>query len=281
MEAITDWRLRQAEAVEIERVLPGGKGTVRVAVDDPVEPDQPIVQGPQGVMLAGLRGRVRRVIPERGVVISGVATVIDAIAGLGVPVVGPLAFAPAFTPGCIAVSSGELTVDLVRQAVNARAVGLIAASAPPEVIEQVTGTECSSLLDGSVPPATPPPLSLVLVHGFGHRSLRPEVAPVLGAHAGQIALVSPVTVIQHGVRPHIVLPLPWQAAPHMSFDPTLIPGALVWVLGGDFDGATGRVARLLHSSQIVPSGIRAPAARVRLENGAEVTLPLANLQRVG
>jgi hypothetical protein len=278
---MTDWRLRQAEAVEIERVLPAGRGAVRVAMDDPVEPEQPIVQGPQGVLLAGLRGRVRRVMPERGVVIGGIATVIDGLVGVGLPVVGPLAFTPALTPGCIAVFPGELTLDLVRQAVADRAVGIIAASAAPEVIEQVTGTECTSLLDGSVPPATPLPLSLVLVHGFGRRPLRAEVAPVLGAHAEKIALLLPATVIQHGVRPQIVLPLPWQTAPRMSFDPTLIPGALVWVTGGDFDGATGRVARLLQTSQLLPSGIRAPAARVRLENGAEATLPLANLQRVG
>lgn len=278
---MTEWRLRQAEAVEIERVLSGARGAVRVAVDDPVEPDQIIAQGPQGVLLAGLRGRVRRVIPERGAVIGGIATVIDAAVGFGPPVTGPLMFAPTLAPGCIAVFSGDLTAEHVRQAIAARVAGIIVSSASPEVIEQVTGTECTSLVDGSVLPATPPPLSLVLVHGFGRRPMRAEVAPVLGAHAGQIILLVPATVIHHGVRPRIVLPLPWQSAPRMSFDPMLIPGALVWVTGGDFDGATGRVARLLQSSQLLPSGIRAPAARVRLENGAEVTLPLANLQRVG
>lgn len=284
----SNWPLRQADTLECERVLPVGRGIVRVAVDDPVEPEQVVAQGPnQPPVLAGLRGRVKRVIPERGVVIAGTATVVVGVAGVGQPVVGPLVFLPPsgainqMPSGAVAVITGELTRELLSAARAARAVGICAPSASPEVIELLTGTECTALIDGSMPPTNPPPLSVLLVHGFGRRPLRTELAQVLGSHTGQPALLQPAMHQTHGQPPQLVLPLPWQSAPRISFDDTIIPGALVWVLGGDFHGAAGRVARLLHAGQVLPSGIRARAARVRLENGTEVTLPLANLQRVG
>jgi hypothetical protein len=288
METATNWPLRQADTVECERVLPVGRGVVLVAVDDPVEPEQIIAQGPNlPPLLSGLRGRVKRVIPERGVVISGTATVLTGLAGVGMPVVGPLAFLPpsgAFNQmpsGALAVTTSELTRDLLHAARAARAVGICAPSAQPEVIEALTGTECTALIDGSVPPVTPPLLSILLIHGFGRRPLRTELAQVLGSHVGQPALLQPAMHQPSGQPPQLLLPLPWQTPPRISFDDIIIPGALVWVTGGDFHGAAGRVARLLHTGQVMPSGIRTRAARVRLENGAEVTLPLANLQRVG
>jgi hypothetical protein len=287
MEAPSEWLLRQADAVERERVLPSGRGMVLVAMDDPVEPEQMIAQGAVTV-LAGLRGRVKRVVPERGVVIGGTATVVEGLAGFGPPAVGPLFFLPpenAFPqivpPGALVVVPGELTQDALNVALTSRAAGIFAASAQPQIIEALAGTECSALLDGSLPPTNPLPLSIVLAHGFGRRQLRPEILHVLNTQVNQAALLNPAQRSQNGQRAELVIPLPWQAPPRMSFDNAIIAGAAVWVSGGDFHGVAGRVARVLHSGQVMPSGVRVRAARVRLENGAEVTLPLANLQRVG
>ncbi len=288
MEAPSEWLLRQADAIERERVLPSGRGMVLVAVDDPVEPEQMIIAQGAVTVLAGLRGRVKRVVPERGVVIGGTATVIEGLAGFGSPVVGPLAFMPQtgtfpqiLPPGSVAVVPGELTPDAMQGALTSRVVGIFAASAQPQVIEALAGTECSALLDGSLPPTNPLPLSVVLAHGFGRRPMRPEIMQILAPYANQTVLLNPPQRSGSAQRAELVIPLPWQAVPRISFDNAIIPGAVVWVTGGEFHGAAGRVSRLLHTGQVMPSGIRARAARVRLETGAEVTLPLANLQRVG
>src|SRR5579884_863624 len=60
------WPVLHAVQVTRERTLPAGRGSVTVAVNDWVEPTQPIVQGPPQPLLAGLRGRIARIIPERG-----------------------------------------------------------------------------------------------------------------------------------------------------------------------------------------------------------------------
>ena len=275
--------IRLAATVAFERSLTAGRGAVMVAVDDPVEPEQRIAQGPGGgaPILAGLRGRIQRVLPERGAVIAGIADVLAGQAGFGPPSVGPLAIFAGnpqmLPPGAILVVTGELTREILAVALNMRAGGIFAATAHPQTIEMLLGTECSALLDGSLPPMNPTPLGIVLAHGFGARPLRGEYLHVISSHLGQPALLSPRTDLRQMDRPGLVMALPWQSLPRPTQRLPFAPGATVWVTGGPHDGAVGRILRVIPAGYVFPSGIRAPAARVRLESAAEVTLPLANL----
>jgi hypothetical protein len=279
--------IRLAATVEYERSIPTGRGAVMVAVDDPVEPDARVAQGPAGgpLILAGLRGRVRRVLPERGVVIGGVADVAAGVVGFGMPTVGPLVVyagnggnVPA---GAVLVVPGELTPPLLSFALNARIGGIFAASAQPQTLEAMLGTECSALLDGTLPPTNPVQMGIVLAHGFGMRPLRGEYLHVINSHLGQPALLITQAQPRLGAYPALVLALPWQSMPQPARSPGLSQGTLAWVQGGQYDGAAGRVLRILTTGYVFPSGIRAHAARLKLEDGTEVTLPLANLQPVG
>ncbi|MBA3824503.1 MAG: hypothetical protein H0X24_11495 [Ktedonobacterales bacterium] len=279
--------IRLAATVEYERSLAAGRGAVMVAVDDPVEPEGRIAQGPGGgpPILAGLRGRVRRVLPERGAIIGGVADVAEGVAGFGPPAVGPLiVFAgtpSAIMPGAVVVIPGELTGEVLAIALSGRASGIFAASAQPQLIESLLGTECSALLDGSLPPMNVAPLGIVLAHGFGTQPLRGEYLHVINSHLGQAVLMMTQTNLTQQVRPALVLPLPWQSMPQGTRPGGMLAGAHVWVTGGPHHGAAGRIMRVLTANYVFPSGIRAPAARLKLEGGPEVTLPLANLQPVG
>lgn len=289
MDMQSAWPVRQVEFVERERVLPIGRGAVLAAMDDQVEPEQVIVQSTsQPPVLAGMRGHVRRVVPERGVVIGGPASVVVATFGMGHPAVGTLlvlppgvTVPPGLPPGAVLVSTVEMTLDLWQRALAAQAVAVIAASARPAVVAQIAGTDATALADGSHAPAQPVPMALLLAHGFGARALKPELAQILSAHHGQIVLVDPVMdpVFLH--RPECVIPLPWQTPIPPDREGGVIPGALVWVRGGPANGLTGRVAGILQHAQPQPNGIRALAAQVNLENGTRVTVPLANVQRIG
>jgi hypothetical protein len=225
------------------------------------------------------------VLPERGVVIGGVADVAQGIAGFGTAVVGLLSVyagnPQAIPPGGIVVVPGELTRDVLSLMVNARAIGVFAAAAQPPLIESLLGTECSALLDGSLPPMNQPPISIVLAHGFGDQLLRGEYLQVVNSHLGQPALLLTQTNLARQMQPALVMALPWQSMPHGPQPAGLRQGMSIWIIGGPHDGAAGRILRVLTTGYVFPSGIRAPAARVRLEDGTDVTLPLANLQPVG
>ncbi len=289
------WPVRRAVEITRERLLPeDGHGVVLVAENDPVEPDQAIAQGADGSppVVAGLRGRVARVVPQRGAVVTGQVALAQGLAGFGPEACGPLVLWPlgsiiaptVVTPGSIVAIPGALTPDIYEHVTLGNAAGIFAANASPDFITALTGTECTALLDGTLPPVTPPPIAVVLAHGFGPRLPGREIWQLLAECAGALALLTPATNVLRGQRPELIISAPLAAGAPRSpatGTTTLDSGAAVWVVGGDHDGATGRIARVLQSTQVMPSGIRVHAARVALDIGGEITLPLANLQRVG
>ena len=284
------WPVLPAVQVARERALAQGRGAVMVAVDDTVEPMQPIAQiATEPPVLAGLRGRVIRVLPERGVVIEGRVTAIQGLFGFGAAVVGPIAHIPSdatptagpVKPGTILVVPGLLTDEVLFSAIAGHAAGIFAASVQPQVIKTLTRMEPMALVDGTQSPSNLP-LTVVLAHGFGERPMAREIWQILGAAAGHMALLDPTTVMARNQRPELLIPLPTHVvAPVGPADISLMPGVPIWVVGSAYDGTSGRISRLLATTQVMPSGIRVRAALVQLDSGAAVVLPLTNLQRVG
>src|SRR5260370_32206743 len=72
-----------------------------------------------------------------------------------------------------------------------------------------------------------------------------------------------------------------QGEPAGKPDTELLPGALVRVCSGSYEGAIGELTYLFAHQQLFPSGIRARAARVRLEDGSHLVVPLPVLERIG
>ena len=284
------WPVLRATQVLRTRVLLAGHGTVLVAVDDRVEPQQPVVRTASGTtVLAGLQGHVTRIIPERGAVIEANATALSFLVGFGREALGPLAIIPhpqtgqrGFTPGSIVVIHGELTDELLYAAIAGQAAGIIAGSSHPQPIRTLLGSDPMAVLDGTTAVPSELPLVVALAHGFGTATLAREYWNILGAANGQIALLTATTDIFRNQRPELLLPLPPNIPTQSgAADATIINGAMAWVVGGEHNGAAGRVIRILTNGQIMPSGIRARSALVHLESGIDVVIPLVNLQRVG
>lgn len=283
-EYATGWPLRAAVQVTRERRLEY-RGVVLVAPGDRVEPGQIIAQGDGVPLVAGLRGRVARIEPEVGAVVQGVATVAGALWGLGRDVAGPLvALSPgssrAAAAGSILIVPGELTGAIWQTAQAARVGGVFAATARPALLAEALGAEITSLVDGT---ATVAPLfSLALVQGFSARPPATDFWQALRERDGQPALLCPRTNLGGEARPTLCIALPELAAATMAIpDMRIMPGATVWVAGGEYDGAVGQVLAVCAANQPVLCGVRTAAACVRLPNGVEVILPLANLIRAG
>jgi hypothetical protein len=288
MSYLASWPLRRSSLIARERVLPAGHGRVTVAVDDFVEPNTVIVDTTPP-LYAGIRGRVGRVIPERGVVIEGLATVLTATCGFGGIVAGPLhVLSPdevtavtVMPPGSIVLFERALTSEVLFAAQASHVAAVIAASGSSHLIDTYVGGDCTALLDGSI--LTPPalPFSLVLLHGFGPGHATPDLWRHLQSYAGQVVLCHPHTNVLRGWRPELIVAESRQTAPLTEGDPNLSVGATVWISGLEEGSHVGTIASILTSGQILPSGIRAYAASVRLQNGTKVIAPLANIQRVG
>ncbi len=281
MEYPRGWPAIAALEVTRARLLPGEPGTVQVRLGEQVQPTTIVAQGSTPLM-AGMPGRVVRVLPRRGVVITGAATVIGALAGWGPIVTGPLAFLAEqpYMPGTILVVPGQLTQAIAQRAMDAGVTGIIAASLAAATASTLAGEEISAILDGTAAPANRH-LAVAVVHGFGDWIMDEAILPLLGAHAGQVALLDPATNIPRGQRPEIVIGLSAGTIMETS-QPTymLAEGGMVWIKSGRSVGMRGRIQAILVRSTIVPSGIRARCARVRLENGQEELVPLVNLQGI-
>ncbi len=53
------------------------------------------------------------------------------------------------------------------------------------------------------------------------------------------------------------------------------------VCGGDHEGAIGEVNYLFTHQQVFDSGVRARAARLRLEDGSVLVVPMTLIERIG
>jgi hypothetical protein len=85
-----------------------------------------------------------------------------------------------------------------------------------------------------------------------------------------------------GTRPEIIIPLPVSQEPPRPTDVnTLEAGQNVRLLRAPHAGEIGTLTKLHPGLSSLPSGLRAPAGDVKLENGEQILVPLVNLEIVG
>ena len=125
---------------------------------------------------------------------------------------------------------------------------------------------------------------LLLTEGFGQCRPTGLIYNLLESNLGrQAAFNAAVPDLWEGERPEIMIPLPsgGMLPPTPELVRPLQEGDQVRVTRAPWAGQIGDVAELPEAPQTVQSGLRLPSARVRLENGAMVTVPLANLDLLG
>ena len=85
-----------------------------------------------------------------------------------------------------------------------------------------------------------------------------------------------------GTQPEVIIPLPVTSEPAppqevMAF----AAGLTVRLRRPSAAGMIGTITTLRPGLTTLPSGLRAPAADIKLENGEQVLIPLINLEVVG
>ena len=229
---------------------------------------------------AGISGNVTQVIAERGVEIQTTGALIQGVWGNGrvdAGVMINLADRPdtVLTAGRLDVTMRGmiLVVGEVReeQALLAAAEvpvrGLIAGSLPP------------SLLSAAREVRYP----IVLTEGFGSMPMNAAAYRLITTNAKREATLNAEAFDRYsGARPEMIIPLPAPTPPPLPHDVEAFTAGQTVRLRRQ--PAAGQVATLLglHDGPATfPSGLRAAAAEVRLENGEQLLVPLVNLEVVG
>lgn len=248
-------------------------------------------------LAAGLRGKVVGVTARGSVVIESQVAIVGGAVGAGRQVTGPLTIwhqpgvrqeQPYIPPGAILVVPGSVNLSILRQAAVSGLAGVVASSISARELECFLHTNLIDLLYCPNPMLTLPylpPLTVLLTEGLGSMAMPTRTLDLLRKYQGTTALLAGATSVRARVFPELVISLPAEeiaeGQPAGKPDMELLPGALVRVCSGDHEGALGELDYLFAQRQLFPSGIRTRAARVRLEDGSHLVMPLSVLERIG
>jgi hypothetical protein len=230
---------------------------------------------------AGIPGIVANVTPGLGVVVETSGALVQGVWGTGGQEYGvmqvlsderdemlPADRLTVSNRGMIIVGGRGIDAEGLRRAREFHLKGLVLGSLDPNMLDDIRGLGCP----------------VVLVEGFGDRPMSSPAFTLLKTNAGRdAALDGRPGDRAEGTRPEVVIPLP--SAAHMPPLPVvgeaLAPEKRVRALRAPYAGAVGTVIRVLDQPALLPSGLRARAARVELEEIGPVVIPFANLEILG
>ena len=260
---------RPIKAPRPGRVMVAGGGQVLMEVGDTrIE------------LRAGLPGLVTQVIPERGVVIRTAGALVQGTWGNG-RIDNGLMVNLIDKPDAV-LTQDRLDVSLrgsvilggnVRDAETLRA----AAELP------VRGLIVSSMISSLLPMAVQMRFPILVLDGFGIMPMNTAAFTLLTSNNKREATVNAEPFDRYnGNPPEVIIPLPVSSDPPEpnAFVPFAV-GQRVRMRRAPNAGMLGVLASLPAGLSLLPSGLRAPAGEVKLENGATVLVPLVNLEVVG
>lgn len=229
---------------------------------------------------AGLPGIIIQIIPNRGALIRTVGALIQGSWGNGRIDTG-LLLNLTEKPDDVLIAS-RLDVSLRGSIILAGLVRdadtLHAAAELP-----VRGLILSSISPALLPAAGQMQYPIVAIDGFGKFPMNSAAYKLLTSNTKREATINAEAFNRYtGARPEVIIPLPVSQEPPLPEDiATLEPGQTVRMRRAPHAGAIGTLTKLRPGLSTLPSGLRAQAATVKLENGEQIIVPLVNLEIVG
>lgn len=229
---------------------------------------------------AGIPGTVIEIIQNRGVVIQTAGALVQGVWGNGRIDFGSLvniADKPdgvltagrldASLRGSILLGGMVRDAEALQAAAELPARGLIVSSIPPQLLQMAREMR----------------YPIVVTDGFGSIPMNSAAFKLLSTNAKRdMALNAEVFDRYSGARPEVIIPLPISADPPAPRDAeTFVMGQQVRLRRPPAMGMIGSITAIKPGLTTLPSGLHAPAAEVKLENGEIVVAPLVNLEVVG
>ena len=260
---------RTIKAPRAGRVMIAGGGQVLMEVGDSrVE------------LRAGLPGVVTQVLPERGVVIRTAGALVQGVWGNG-RIDNGLMISLIEKPDDV-LSADRLDVSLRGSVILAGHVRdaetlKVAAELP------IRGLIISSLLSPLISVAYQMRYPILSMEGFGAIPMNSAAFKLLTTSNKREATVNAEHFDRYsGNRPEVIIPLPISNEPPEpnAFEMFAV-GQQVRLRRPPNVGMIGTISSLPSGLSILPSGLRASSADVKLENGESMLVPLVNLEVVG
>lgn len=243
------------------------------------------------IVKAYLDGTVDEVVPGRGAWISAPAVRLTGIFGLGREAYGELRLlcdrpdeqltADKITPDCagkIIIGGGYATNEALTRALAVGVKGVIAGTASYLHIVSSLGVKLGVGITGQEDVG----LTVILMEGFGHLSMREEAFATLRLLAGRYASINGATQIRAGaIRPEIIVAFPehqGELAQPRVIDEELSLGLRVRIINDPWFGQMGKVVAIPREPRTIETGARVPVVEVELESGQTVTVPRPNVE---
>jgi hypothetical protein len=282
-------RCKIGDRVAAGMVIASGQGMMRKIVKAPRD-GRVVVTGGGQVLIevgesrielrAGIPGNVVEIIPDRGVVIQTAGALVQGVWGNGRVDTGILTNL-AEQPDSV-LTAGRLDVSLRGSVIIAGqckdADTLQAAAELP-----VRGLILASLFPSLLSLAREMRYPIVLMDGFGSMPMNSAAYRLLTTNAKREATVNAESFDRYrGGRPEVIIPLPVSSEPAPPQQVvTFATGLTVRLRRPPAAGMIGTIITLRPGLSTLPSGLRALAADIKLENGEQVLVPLINLEVVG
>lgn len=251
------------------RVIIAGSGQVLMEVGDTrIE------------LRAGLPGAVIQVIPDKGVIIRTAGALIQGVWGNG-RIDNGLMVSLLEKPDDV-LKAERLDVSLRGSVILAGQVrDLDTLKAAGEL--PVRGLILSSIPSSLIVPAYQMRYPILITEGFGALPMNSAAFKLLTTNNKREVTVNAEHFDRYtGNRPEVIIPLPISSEPEEPLNYARYePGQVVRLRRPPHAGLIGTLAALPPGLSLLPSGLRAPSAEVKLENGESVLVPLVNLELVG
>ena len=229
---------------------------------------------------AGIPGTVVQVIPNRGVVIQTSGGLVQGVWGNGRIDAGLLVnlmeapdtvLVPARVDvslrGSIILGGMIRNVETLQALAELPARGLIASSIQPSLLLKAREMR----------------FPILVTDGIGTLPMNSAAYKLLSTNAKrEVALNAEAFDRYTGARPEVFIPLPISSEPPIPNEVEVFaPGQQVRMRRPPAMGMIGSIVSIKPGLTILPSGLRAHAAEVKLENNETVIVPLVNMEVVG
>ncbi len=229
---------------------------------------------------AGYTGVVVDIIGDRGVSIESTGSIIQAAWGNGKINYGLLRI--------LAKSPDDLVTPAMID-VSLRGAVVMACRCEDERVltlgeeQPIRGMILASMDSTLVPAALNASYPIILVEGFGNLPMNLDAFNILSSGSMREVSVNAESWDRiANTRPEAVIAIPQGVAAQTAIDSAAFTvGQNVRIVSPPYKSMVGTLTNLLPGFSILPSGLRAPAAGVRLLSGDTVQVPLANLEIIG